>query len=145
TGYVILMAGAVLASWFGGLAGGLSAIITAVVLNSVIFLGVATDARVDQFRQILYLVTATATAWLVASRRAARDGLVDALDEVAALAEEVEARDARLEVMLAASGTGFWEWDILSGELVWSEAIFRQHGLEPGPRAPDYDTYIDTI
>jgi PAS domain S-box-containing protein len=145
TGYVILMAGAVLAAWFGGLAGGLSAIITAVVLNSVIFLSVAADFRVDQFRQILYLVTATATAWLVASRRAARDGLVDALDEVAALAEEVEARDARLEVMLDASGTGFWEWDIVSGELVWSEAIFRQHGLEPGPRAPDYATYIDTI
>jgi PAS domain S-box-containing protein len=145
TGYVILMAGAVLAAWFGGLAGGLSAIITAVLLNSVIFLGGVADTRVDQFRQLLYLVTASATAWLVASRRAARDGLVDALDEVASLAEEIEARDARLELMLAASGTGFWEWDIVTGELVWSEAIFRQHGLEPGPRAPDYATYINTI
>jgi len=145
TGYVILMAGAVLAAWFGGLAGGLSAIITAAVLNTVIFAGSTLDSRADQFRQILYLVTATATAWLVASRRAARDGLVDALDEVAAQAEEIEARDARLEVMLAASGTGFWEWDIVTGQLDWSEAIFRQHGLEPGPKAPDYATYIDTI
>ncbi len=145
TGYIILMAGAVLAAWFGGLAGGLAAIITAAVLNSVIFPGVVADLRVDQFRQILYLVTATATAWLVASRRAARDGLVDALDEVASLAEEVEARDTRLEMMLAASGTGFWEWDIVSGELMWSEAIFRQHGIEPAPRAPDYAAYIDTI
>jgi signal transduction histidine kinase len=145
TGYIILMAAAVLASWFGGLAGGLAAIITAAVLNSVIFAGAVADTQADQFRQILYLVIATATAWLVASRRAARDGLVDALDEVASLAEEVEARDARLEMMLAASGTGFWEWDIVSGELVWSEAIFRQHGLEPEPRAPDYATYIDTI
>jgi len=145
TGYVILMAGAVLAAWFGGLAGGLAAIITVAVMNSVIFVGGGADNRVDQFRQILYLVIATATAWLVASRRAARDGLVDALDEVASLAEEVETRDARLEMMLAASGTGFWEWDIVTGDLVWSEAIFRQHGLEPGPRAPDYATYIDTI
>jgi hypothetical protein len=48
-------------------------------------------------------------------------------------------------MMLAASGTGFWEWDIVSGELMWSEAIFRQHGIEPAPRAPDYATYIDTI
>jgi PAS domain S-box-containing protein len=145
TGYVILMAVAVLAAWLGGLPGGLAAIATAVALNSLIFLGGAAELRVDQFRQILYLVTATATAWLVASRRAVRDGLVEALDEVATLADEIEARDARLEVMLAASGTGFWEWDIVTGELDWSEAIFRQHGLEPGPSAPDYATYIETI
>jgi signal transduction histidine kinase len=144
TGYIILMAGAVLAAWAGGLAGGLAAIITSVVLTSVIFAS-ADDSTVDQFRQILFLVIATATVWLVASRRAARDGLVDALDEVASLAEEVEARDARLEMMLAASGTGFWEWEIETGELVWSAAIFRQHGMEPGPRAPAYATYIDSI
>ena len=47
--------------------------------------------------------------------------------------------------MLAASGTGFWEWDIPTGELTWSEAIFRQHGLEPQPGAPDFPTYIQTI
>jgi signal transduction histidine kinase len=144
TGYIILMAGSVLAAWAGGLVGGLAATITAVVLSSMIFASPdATSA--DQFRQILFLVVATATAWLIASRRAARDGLVDALDEVASQAEEIEARDARLEMMLAASGTGFWEWDIVTGELVWSEAIFRQHGLEPAPRAPAYATYIETI
>jgi signal transduction histidine kinase len=144
TGYILLMAGAVLAAWAGGLAGGLAAIITSVVLTSVIFAS-PDDSTADQFRQILFLVIATATAWLVASRRAARDGLVDALDEVASLAEEVEAREARLEMMLAASGTGFWEWDIVTGELSWSEAIFRQYGMEPGPRAPAYATYIDSI
>jgi signal transduction histidine kinase len=144
TGYIILMAGAVLAAWAGGLAGGLAATITAVVLNAIIFAS-PDDNAADQFRQILFLVVATATAWLVASRRAARDGLVDALDEVASQAEEIEARDARLEMMLAASGTGFWEWDIVSGELVWSEAIFRQHGIEPGPRAPTFASYLDTI
>jgi K+-sensing histidine kinase KdpD len=146
TGYVVLMAGAVLAAWLGGLSGGLTALITEVVLNVVIFVGVGNaDSRSDQFRQLLFLVVATATVWLVASRRAARDRLVDALDEVSALAEEIEGRDARLEVMLAASGTGFWEWDMDTGKLTWSEAIFRQHGLEPGPEAPDYPTYIDTI
>jgi PAS domain S-box-containing protein len=147
TGHIILMAATVLAAWFGGLAGGLTATATAVVLDNVLITGVDPQATttVDQFRQALYLVTATATAWLVASRRAARDGLVDALAEVAALAEEVEARDARLELMLAASGTGFWEWDVISGELSWSEAIFRQHGLEPSGEAPTYAAYLDII
>ena len=39
TGYIVLMAAVVLAAWFGGLAGGITAVITAVVLNTVIFLG----------------------------------------------------------------------------------------------------------
>lgn len=147
TGYILLMAAAVLAAWFAGLAGGLTAIVTAVVLNSLLVFGsdpLATSA-IEQSRQVLYLVTASATAWLVASRRAARDGLVDALDEVATLAEDVEARDARLELMLSASGTGFWEWDVVSGQLMWTEAIFRQHGLEPSGRPPAYAAYLDTI
>jgi K+-sensing histidine kinase KdpD len=146
TGYVVLMAGAVLAAWLGGLGGGLTAVVVEVVLNAVIFFGPdRVDPRGDQFRQILYLIVATATVWLIASRRADRDRLVDALGEAAALAEQIQSRDDRIEVMLAASGTGFWEWDIVSGKLSWSEAIFRQHGLEPGPTAPDYATYIDTI
>lgn len=147
TGYVLLMAAAVIAAWFGGFAGGLTTVATAVVLNGVVFLGndPPSQAGVDQFRQALYLVTASVTAILVASRRAARDGLIDALAEVSALAEEVEARDKRIELMLAASGTGFWEWDMVSDELTWSEAIYRQHGMEPGQQAPDYGAYIDTI
>jgi PAS domain S-box-containing protein len=146
TGYIVLMAAAVLAAWFGGLAGGITAVITAVVLNAVVFQGGPDGASsADQFLQVLFLVIGSATAVLVASRRVARDGLVDALAEVAALAEEVEARDARLEIMLAASGTGFWEWDVESGELTWSEAIFRQHGIEPADRAPEYAAYIQTI
>jgi PAS domain S-box-containing protein len=144
TGYIVLMAAAVLAAWFGGLAGGITAVITAVVLNAVVFQDDALTSG-DQFLQVLYLVIGSATAVLVASRRAARDGLVDALAEVSALAEEVEARDARLELMLAASGTGFWEWDVESGELTWSEAIFRQHGIEPSAHAPEYGVYLDTI
>ena len=145
TGYIVLMAAAVLAAWFGGLAGGITAVVTAVVLNSVIFQPAGGPSSVDQFLQVLYLVTATATAMLVASRRAARDRLEDALAEVSALAEEVEARDARLELMLAASGTGFWEWDVETGQLTWSEAIFRQHGLEPQPAAPPYAAYLDML
>lgn len=145
TGFVVLLAPAMVAAWFGGLTGGITATVAAVVLNSLLFLGPdgARDpiTRVDQVRQILYLVVATVTTVLVASRRVAHDRLADALDEVAHLAEEIEARDARLELMLAASGTGLWEWDIPTGTLTWSETIFQQHGLEPGGRPPDFAAY----
>ena len=147
TGYIVLMAATVLAAWMGGLTGGLSATITAVVLNAVFIVGAESNggARLEQVREVLYLVIASGTALLVGSRRASRDRLVDALDEVASLAEEIEGRDQRLEFMLAASGTGFWEWDIGTGRLEWSEAIFRQHGLESAAAAPAFDAYLDTI
>ena len=147
TGYIMLMAAAVLAAWFGGLIGGMTAIVASVVFNGVFFLGgdPTLASRGELVRQIVYVVAATGTVLLVASRRAARDRLVDALDEVAALAEAVEARDRRLEVMLAASGTGFWEWDIADSSLAWSDEIFRQHGLEPTDHAPSFEAYLDMI
>jgi PAS domain S-box-containing protein len=83
--------------------------------------------------------------WLVGSRRASRDRLADALADAATLAEALEARDQRLELVLAASGTGIWEWDVASGELEWSETIYRQHGLDPEAEAPDYEAYLRTI
>jgi signal transduction histidine kinase len=143
--YVLLMAAAVLAAWVGGMSGGISAVVTAAVLNQVIFVNGESEPDAAQFLQALYVVTATATVLLVASRRASRDRLADALDEVSTLAEEVEARDERLQLMLSASGTGFWEWAIDTGALTWSDEIFRQHGLEPGPAAPEFTAYLDTI
>jgi PAS domain S-box-containing protein len=143
--YVLLMAAAVAAAWVGGLSGGISAVVTAAVLNQVIFVAGESEPDAAQFLQALYIVTAVATVLLVASRRASRDRLADALDEVSTLAEEVAARDERLQLMLSASGTGFWEWDVETGNLTWSDAIFRQHGLEPGPAAPGYAAYLDMI
>ncbi len=147
TGYILLMAAAVLAAWFGGLIGGMTAIVVAVILNGVFFLGgdATLASRAELVREIIYVVAATGTVLLVASRRAARDRLVDALDEVAALAEAVEGRDRRLEVMLAASGTGFWEWNITDSTLTWSDEIFHQHGMEPMAHAPSFEAYLDMI
>lgn len=147
TGDIVLMAAVVLAAWFGGAIGGIAATLGALLLNSLVFLGgdLLEEQRVTQVRQVLYLVTATGTALVIASRRAARDRLADALKEVAALAEEVEARDARLELILAASRTGFWEWDMVTDELTWSDAIFRQHGVSGRPTAPPFATYVETI
>lgn len=148
-GYTLLMAAVFAAAWIGGWAGGFMAVVVSFVLNGVIFLGpidfaVASD-RVELWRQVLFAVIALGTVLLIGSRRASRDRLADALAEAAALAEEVEGRDDRLELMLAASGTGFWEWDMRSGALLLSDAIFRQHGLEARPAAPDFERYVETI
>ena len=70
--YVLLMAAAVLAAWVGGLPGGISAVVTAAVLNQVIFVSVESEPDTAQFLQALYIVTAVATVLLIASRRVAR-------------------------------------------------------------------------
>jgi len=149
TGYILLVAAVIGAAWNGGVVGGMSATIIGLVLNSLLFVvphgGLIAIDRLDLWRQILFLATGSAAAVLVASRRSSRDRLVAALDEVATLADQVDTRDRRLEVMLAASGTGFWEWDVPSGRLVWSDAIFRQHGLEPAEEAPDFPAYLGMI
>jgi PAS domain S-box-containing protein len=149
SGYILLVAASVVAAWVGGVVGGLMATLVAFILDSVIFVSpdgaLIAATQVDAVRQILYAVVGVGTVLLIGSRRASRDRLEDALDASAALAEEIEARDDRLELMLAASGTGFWEWDITSGALVWSDAIYEQHGLPPGDEAPDFQSYLAMI
>lgn len=146
-GYIVLTGAVIVAAWFGGWTGGVVAVAVAVVLDWLIFVSPvdpasATEGRVESTRLVLFAVVSLASVILIGSRRASRDRLADALDEAADLAAKVEARDERLELMLAASGTGFWEWDVASGELLWSDAIFEQHGLRTAPTAPDFPTYL---
>lgn len=148
-GYIVLMGAVIVAAWVGGWIGGMVAVAITFILDLVIFVGpidpLSAQGRAEPARLLVFAVVALGAVALIGSRRAARDRLADALDEAADLAAKVEARDERLELMLAASGTGFWEWDVTSGELLWSDAIFEQHGLAAAPRAPDFATYLQMI
>ena len=148
TGYVLLVAAVIGAAWVGGVPGGITATLTGLVLDAIFFLsgpGLVGSTPLEVWSQALFLVVGVAAAFLVSGRRTSRDRLVAALAEVASLADQIDSRDRRLELMLAASGTGFWEWDIPSGRLTWSEAIFEQYGLEASSDAPDFSTYVDRV
>src|SRR4029079_14727927 len=47
--------------------------------------------------------------------------------------------DDRLELVLAASHTGLWEWQIATGALIWSDPIRIQHGQQPGEGPKDFE------
>jgi PAS domain S-box-containing protein len=149
TGYILLVASVIGASWLGGVPGGLTATGVGLILNSLLFVrpagGLVASDHVELWRQAIFLATGCAATLLVAARRSSQDRLTAALDEASLLADEVDSRDRRLELMLAASGTGFWEWDMDTGELTWSDAIFRQHGREPDGVPPDFPSYVQTI
>ena len=57
----------------------------------------------------------------------------------------VRDRDDRLELALAASSTGFWEWNVQSGRVHWSDEICRLHGLPVGTELESLDAYLDLV
>ena len=148
-GFIVLMGGVVLAAWVGGLRGGLVAVLDSALLDAAFLIGEVRPSLVlDQIegaRVILFLLGGVVVSILIASLRASRDRLAVVLAEVGSLAADLERRDARLELSLAASGTGFWEWDVRDGSLTWSETIFRQHGLESRNSAPSFEAFLEMI
>jgi PAS domain S-box-containing protein len=148
-GYVLMLAAVVVAAWIGGVRGGLSALLTSALVHGLLLVFSPADwaitADSELFKEAFYLLIGSGTVLLIGSRREERDRLAVALKDAATLAHEVEVRDQRLELVLASSGTGFWEWDMSSGRLDWSEAIYRQHGIDPAEDPPDYETYLGTI
>ncbi len=58
--------------------------------------------------------------------------------------ELVESRK-RLNQALEAARAGVWEWDLKTGENVWSEEVWGLYGLELGGLPPSFDAWIGTI
>ncbi|MDP1570893.1 MAG: PAS domain S-box protein [Vicinamibacterales bacterium] len=56
------------------------------------------------------------------------------IEETAAALEE---REATLREAQRIAQLGSWHLDAATGQMTWSEEVFRMHGLEPGSPAPD--------
>lgn len=59
------------------------------------------------------------------------DGLMSEITEAKRTAEELEAQRRNIEVAVAATGLGFWEWDIRANQLTWSPRNREIFGLPP--------------
>lgn len=149
SGFIPLTAAVALAAWICGLAGGLTTTMVTALGNLIVYVGPGGGSfaisAIDLARMTLYALAGAGVSLVIASVGTSRDRLVASLAAVASMADDIERRDERLELVLAASGTGFWEWDIRTGELVWSEAIFGQHGLDPAEGAPTFERYMETV
>ena len=74
------------------------------------------------------------------------------LDHIAAIAgsmldqtteQRVQAeRLALLNLAEQMSGVGHWRFDVVTGEVAWSDEVFRIHGLTPGDVVPDHNTFL---
>jgi|CXWL01.1.fsa_nt_gi PAS domain S-box-containing protein len=72
--------------------------------------------------------------------------------QVADLAHELAERDRvlheqtrHLEVAQALAHLGSWNWDIASGEMEWSDELYRIFGYEPRARAITFDSFVSAM
>lgn len=59
--------------------------------------------------------------------------------------ERADRSEQRLRMTMAAARVGVWEWNIVTGDIVWSEALEPLHGLPRGSFAGTYEAYRKTI
>jgi PAS domain S-box-containing protein len=52
--------------------------------------------------------------------------------------------EERLSLALQASDAGTWDWDVLTGEIVWSPHLFSLFGIDPGLNA-SFDTWSTVL
>jgi PAS domain S-box-containing protein len=95
--------------------------------------------------QIAGLGIGTALAELTAARDDARR-LNDELEmRVSERTAELRTSEARLAEAQGVAHIGSWEWDARTGQLAWSDELFRIYGASPGAFAPSYETFTAMV
>ena len=59
--------------------------------------------------------------------------------------EALQSASARLHSALSATCTGIWEWNILSGDLFWTDNIDTIFGFESGLFQRTYEAFLDCV
>lgn len=54
---------------------------------------------------------------------------------------QVEVALASLSVAQRAASAGFWDWNLQTGKLAWSDELFRLFGLDPGRSEATFETW----
>jgi diguanylate cyclase (GGDEF)-like protein/PAS domain S-box-containing protein len=79
-------------------------------------------------------------AWCASPRSGEAEGILVVAESAAGCRQE-----ARLAEAQRMAALGSWEWDIASGQLWWSEEIYRIFGLDPQRFQPNYDAFLHAI
>jgi PAS domain S-box-containing protein len=63
--------------------------------------------------------------------------------ELSTAQSEVSERKRLLELAEATSGVGHWRYDITTGDVEWSDEVYRIHGVAPKAFKPDYEHVVN--
>ncbi len=67
------------------------------------------------------------------------------LSERQAAEEALRDSEARLHLAQDAGGVGVWDWDIVAGQVTWSDSFLRLLGLEAGAVPPTFATFLAAL
>jgi len=59
--------------------------------------------------------------------------------------EAVQERDARLHLLQKAGTVGYWELNLETSDVQWTEETFKQMGRDPKTFKPTYKTFLDGV
>jgi len=110
--------------------------------------GAAAALAVSSWAAVAVLAAGLAAALLVGELRVAREpaGKARRLFVERRRAEEaLRASEERLRLALDAGGMGAYDWNVGTGELVWSEQLERLHGLAPGTFGRTFDAALSRV
>ena len=71
--------------------------------------------------------------------------VIDDIDQEKRAVDALRESEARMRLVQEAAGVGTWDWDIVTGEIRWSEQNFRLHGLDPSSGPPAYDDWHEAM
>lgn len=54
-------------------------------------------------------------------------------------------REALLAEVERIAGIGSWEWEVASGRVTWSDALYRMYGLEPRSEECTFESYLGRV
>jgi len=66
-------------------------------------------------------------------------------DEREALSRSLQESKARLEEAQSVAHVGYWDWDLETGEIIWSDETYRIFGFKPQERPMDIETVSSLI
>jgi len=64
---------------------------------------------------------------------------------LATLNQRLEANNSALEEAQALTHLGSWQWNVASGEISWSDELYRIYGLKPQERQIDFESFMGLI
>jgi PAS domain S-box-containing protein len=66
-------------------------------------------------------------------------------EERQALSRDLKESNARLEEAQRVAHVGYWDWDLETGEVIWSDETYRIFGLKPQERPMDLTTVREMV
>jgi PAS domain S-box-containing protein len=67
------------------------------------------------------------------------------LDDQKRAEQQLRDQEERLRIALATGGMGTWDWHMQSGELHWSDAVYRLLGRPPHSFRPSYERFLACV